>query len=158
LIMPKNIQVAEGVATHNSARQGKCVFNQEVELFQETDNAWFIWQQTRIMYIQIMSRMWRCGETASWWYFALAAMHLSYSSTNRWTELGNGKYIPVTESRSPDGCETSKLPHFLDNALTVGSEVVSLTGRPSFTPPPPGGFMLLIFVRGWLDSEPGRIR
>jgi hypothetical protein len=32
------------------------------------------------------------------------------------------------------GCETSRLPHFLDNRLTDGGEVVSLTRRPPFTP------------------------
>jgi hypothetical protein len=30
-------------------------------------------------------------------------------------------------------CETSRLPHFLDNRLTDGGEVVSLTRRPPFT-------------------------
>jgi hypothetical protein len=40
-----------------------------------------------------------------------------------------GKAIPVT------GCETSRLPHFLDNRLIDGGKVVSLTRRPLFTPP-----------------------
>jgi hypothetical protein len=31
------------------------------------------------------------------------------------------------------GCETSRLPHFLDNWLTDGSKVVSLTRQPPFT-------------------------
>jgi hypothetical protein len=31
-------------------------------------------------------------------------------------------------------CETSRLPHFLDNRLTVGGEVVSLARRSHFTP------------------------
>jgi hypothetical protein len=39
---------------------------------------------------------------------------------------GKGKAIPVT------GCETSRLPHFLDNRLTYGGAVVSLTCRPPF--------------------------
>jgi hypothetical protein len=30
-------------------------------------------------------------------------------------------------------CKTSKLPHFLDNRLTDGGEVVSLTRRPLFS-------------------------
>jgi hypothetical protein len=34
----------------------------------------------------------------------------------------------------PQGCETSRLPHFLDNRLTDGNEVVSLTCWPPFTP------------------------
>jgi hypothetical protein len=36
------------------------------------------------------------------------------------------KAIPVTGREGPLGCETSRLPHFLDNMLTDGSEVVSL--------------------------------
>jgi hypothetical protein len=32
------------------------------------------------------------------------------------------------------GCETSRLPHFLDNRLTDGDEIVNLTRRTLFTP------------------------
>jgi hypothetical protein len=42
-----------------------------------------------------------------------------------------GKAIPVT---GREGCETSRLPLFLDNRLTDGGEVVSLTRRPPFIP------------------------
>jgi hypothetical protein len=45
-----------------------------------------------------------------------------------------GKAIPVTSHGGPYGCETSRLLHFLDNRLTDGGEVVSITRRPSFTP------------------------
>jgi hypothetical protein len=45
-----------------------------------------------------------------------------------------GKAIPVTGREGPSGCEKSRLPHFLDNRLTDGGEVVSLTRRPPFTP------------------------
>jgi hypothetical protein len=45
-----------------------------------------------------------------------------------------GKAIPVTGREGPEGCETSRLPHYLDNRLTDGGEVVSLTRRPPFTP------------------------
>jgi hypothetical protein len=45
-----------------------------------------------------------------------------------------GKAISVTGRGGPQGCETSRLPHFLDNRLTDGGEVVSLTRRPPFTP------------------------
>jgi hypothetical protein len=38
-----------------------------------------------------------------------------------------GKAIPVTGRGSPQGCETSRVPRFLDNWLIRGSEVVSLT-------------------------------
>jgi hypothetical protein len=44
------------------------------------------------------------------------------------------KLIPVTGRGGPQGCETSRLPHFLDNRLTDGSEVISLTRGPHFTP------------------------
>jgi hypothetical protein len=44
-----------------------------------------------------------------------------------------GKAIPVTGCGVPQGCEMSRLPHFLDNRLTDGGKVVSLTRRPPFT-------------------------
>jgi hypothetical protein len=44
----------------------------------------------------------------------------------------------------------SKLPHFLDNWLTDGSEVVSLTHRPPFTP---GRSLVLISVRDSVDPR-----
>jgi hypothetical protein len=42
--------------------------------------------------------------------------------------------IPVIGRGGPYGCETSRLPHFRDNRLTDGGEVVSLTRRPPFVP------------------------
>jgi hypothetical protein len=45
-----------------------------------------------------------------------------------------GKAIPVTGHDSPQGYETSRLPHFLDNQLTDSYEVVCLTCRPPFNP------------------------
>jgi hypothetical protein len=41
--------------------------------------------------------------------------------------------IPVTGRGGPQNCETSRLPHFPDNRLTDGGEVVRLTRRPPFT-------------------------
>jgi hypothetical protein len=41
---------------------------------------------------------------------------------------------PVTGRGGPQGCETSRLPRFLDSRLTEGSEVVNLTRQPPFTP------------------------
>jgi hypothetical protein len=44
----------------------------------------------------------------------------------------NGKAVPITARGRLQGCETSKLD-FLENRLTDGGEVVSLTCRPPFT-------------------------
>jgi hypothetical protein len=44
------------------------------------------------------------------------------------------KAIPVTGSGGPQGCETLRFPQYLDNRLTDGGKVVSLTRRPLFTP------------------------
>jgi hypothetical protein len=41
------------------------------------------------------------------------------------------KAIAVTGHGGPYGCETSRLPHFLDNQLTDGSETVSLIHQPA---------------------------
>jgi hypothetical protein len=42
-----------------------------------------------------------------------------------------GEAIPVTGRRASQGCETSRLPHFLNNRLTDGGEIVSRTPRPA---------------------------
>jgi hypothetical protein len=49
------------------------------------------------------------------------------------TDTVKGKAIPVTGRGGPQGCETSRLPHSLDNRFTNGGEVVNLTRRPPFT-------------------------
>jgi hypothetical protein len=52
-------------------------------------------------------------------------------------ELGEGKRgkaIPVTGCGGPRGCEMSRLPHFLDNQLSNGSEVVSLEALAALYP------------------------
>jgi hypothetical protein len=43
------------------------------------------------------------------------------------------KSIIVTDRGSPYVCETSRLPHFVENQLIDSDEVVSLMRRPSFT-------------------------
>jgi hypothetical protein len=48
--------------------------------------------------------------------------------------LKKGKAIPVSGHEGPEGCETSRLPHFLDNRLTDDSEDVSLKCHPPFNP------------------------
>jgi hypothetical protein len=44
--------------------------------------------------------------------------------------------IPVTDRGGQYGCETSRLPHFLDNRLTDGGKVVIRKRWPPFSPPP----------------------
>jgi hypothetical protein len=49
------------------------------------------------------------------------------------TEKKKSKAILVIGRGAPRGCETSRLPHFLDSRLTDCGEVVSLTRRSPFT-------------------------
>jgi hypothetical protein len=42
--------------------------------------------------------------------------------------------IPVPGRGGPQGCEMLRIPHFLDNWLTDGGEVVSLMRQLPFTP------------------------
>jgi hypothetical protein len=62
-----------------------------------------------------------------------------------------GKAIPVTGREGPQGCETSRLPHFLDNRLTDGGKVVSLTRRSPFTPHEDSCYSFLLEA----ESTPG---
>jgi hypothetical protein len=50
---------------------------------------------------------------------------------NIYLRYKKGKDISVTGHGGPYGCETSRLPHFLDDRLTGSGEVVSLTCRPA---------------------------
>jgi hypothetical protein len=54
--------------------------------------------------------------------------------TNVEGKVKKGEATPITGREGPQGCETSRLPHFLDNRLTDGGEVISLKRRPPFTP------------------------
>jgi hypothetical protein len=56
------------------------------------------------------------------------------------------KTVPLIGRGNPWVYETLKLPHFLDNRLTDGGEVISLTLRPHLYSP--GKFLVLTFVRG----------
>jgi hypothetical protein len=58
----------------------------------------------------------------------------------RSTQLGTcdlsqvkSKHTPVVGHGDPYYYETSRLPHFVDNRLTDGCEIVSLTSRPPFS-------------------------
>jgi hypothetical protein len=72
--------------------------------------------------------------------------------------LSKGKAIPVTGCEGPSGCETSRLPHFLDNRLTEGGEVVSLTLRQLIIPQEDSWYSFLLEAEstplpqsGWKD-------
>jgi hypothetical protein len=56
--------------------------------------------------------------------------------------------IPVT---GREGLERSRIPHFLDNRLTDGGKVVSLTRRPPFTPEEVSWYSFLLEA----ESTPG---
>jgi hypothetical protein len=59
-------------------------------------------------------------------------LHLTFKVILRPTKTREA--IPVTGSGGQSGCETSRLPHFLDNRLRDGGEVFRLMRRPPFTP------------------------
>jgi hypothetical protein len=44
------------------------------------------------------------------------------------------KAVPVPGREGPWGCETLRVPHYLDIQLIDGGKVVSLTRRPHLTP------------------------
>jgi hypothetical protein len=57
----------------------------------------------------------------------------------------------ITGRGGPWGCETSRLPRFLDNRVTDGGKVVILRAGRHL---PTGRFLVPISVRGWVDSRP----
>jgi hypothetical protein len=73
----------------------------------------------------------------------------SVAETTRRNDKEKG--IPVTDRGGPYACETSRLPHFVDNGLTDSDEVVSFTRRPPFTPQEDPWFSFLLEA----ESTPG---
>jgi hypothetical protein len=63
-------------------------------------------------------------STQPYWRSVLC-VHWDLWCGSHHTVKRKGKAIPVTGHGGPYICETSRLPHFLDNQLTDGSEVVS---------------------------------
>jgi hypothetical protein len=59
---------------------------------------------------------------------------LRYAFPSFSVKIQKRKAIPVTGYGGPLVCDTSRLPHSVDNRLTDGGNVVSLTRRPPFTP------------------------
>jgi hypothetical protein len=84
------------------------------------------------------------------WSICLTELLLSFTDTfifvQRWRmnyfrisnqiNKGKSKTLLVKGRGGPEGCETSRLPHFLDNRLTDGGEVISLTRRQAALYPP----------------------
>jgi hypothetical protein len=68
-----------------------------------------------------------------------------------YTKLNKCKAIPETGRGGSWDYETLRLPHFLDNRLTDGDEVVSLTRLPPFTPQEDFWYSLLLEA----ESTPG---
>jgi hypothetical protein len=67
-----------------------------------------------------------------------------YTKLLRINRYNKGKAIPVTDRGGLQGCETSRLPQFLDSRLTDGGEIVSLTCRPPFIPPEDSWYSFLL--------------
>jgi hypothetical protein len=69
------------------------------------------------------------------------------------------KAIPVTGRGGPYGCETSRFPHLLDNRLTDGGEVVSLTRQTPLYPQEDSWYSFLLEAESnQCHSAAGRIR
>jgi hypothetical protein len=74
-----------------------------------------------------------------------------YFITNVASVNGKGKALPVTGREGPYCCKVSTLPHFLDNRLTDGGEVFSLTHRPPLIPREDSWYSYLLEA----ESTPG---
>jgi hypothetical protein len=75
------------------------------------------------------------------------------------TKKVKSKSILVTDHGGPYGCETSRIPHFSNNQLTDGGEVVSLRRRPPITPQEDSWYSFLLEAESTPGhSAAGRIR
>jgi hypothetical protein len=61
-----------------------------------------------------------------------------------------GKVFPITGRGGPQGCDTLRLSHFLDNRFTDGDDDIGLT-RQGFLSQ--GRFLVLILLKA--ESTPG---
>jgi hypothetical protein len=70
-----------------------------------------------------------------------------------------GNAIPVTGREGPYGCETSRLPHFIDSRLTDGGKIVSLMHWLPFTTQEDSRYSFLLEAESTPGhSAAGRIR
>jgi hypothetical protein len=65
--------------------------------------------------------------------------------------LSKNKAIPVTGREGLEGCQKWRLPHLLDNRLSDGGKVVSLTRLQPFTPQESSWYSFLLEA----ESTPG---
>jgi hypothetical protein len=56
-------------------------------------------------------------------------LFLPVSDTKITVNEGKGKIISVTGHEDPYGCDTSRLPHFLDDRFTEGGYYITLCGE-----------------------------
>jgi hypothetical protein len=120
------------------------------------------------MYISTMHRIFHANILVIILYTTVMVFHLRYykffSSViiiseniffhmllRTFQNCGKVKDIPVTGCEGPLGCETLRLPHFLDNQLTDGGEVVSHTCPLPFTPQEDSWYSFLLEA----ESTPG---
>jgi hypothetical protein len=70
------------------------------------------------------------------------------TSANITINYDEREFISVADHGGTQGCETSRLPNFLDNWLIDGAWFFNLTPLLSFLTPPPGRFLVLISLTG----------
>jgi hypothetical protein len=101
--------------------------------------------------------VWLCSGGHSWFLNMKVWKCTQISKTIRIMEKGCGRKVAKIRKRYP--CNRlwrrmefwgTRIPHFLGNWLTGGSEAVSLIHQPPLTP---GRFLVLISVRDWVDSR-----
>jgi hypothetical protein len=95
-----------------------------------------------------------CSGPALWeWWGNPANSWQDICSNSRWylvLYMLKGKPIPVTGCGGPWGYETSRLPHFPRQSAQMAVRLLAIhVCHPLF----PGRFVVLISVRGWVDSR-----
>ena len=94
----------------------------------------YMYFQTIPLYLQTFSHL----RSTLTWSMRLLPSLLQITSWNN-----EVKIIPVTGLGGPWGCETLRVPHYLDNLLTDG-KVVSPMRRPHFTPQENSWYLFLL--------------